>query len=92
MVDHKSVTPFLAKISNHNIIYSGGERQDGNPFSGWSMAELVENDEPLIAIRWNIEPARWFVLPLIVGKAAQDALFAHLYSLALAQAQVKEVE
>jgi hypothetical protein len=56
------------------------------------MAERDENDEPLIAIRWNIEPTRWFVLPMIVGKAAQDALFAHLYSLALAQAQIKEVE
>lgn len=92
MVDPNTVTSSLDKISDLKMIYSGGERQDGNPFSGWSMAELDENDEPLIAVRWNIEPTRWFVLPMIVGKAAQEALFAHLYSLALAQAQIKEAE
>jgi hypothetical protein len=96
MIDPDTVTSSLDKvrdkISNLKMIYSGGERQEGNPFSGWSMAELEENDEPFIAIRWTIEPTGWFVLPMIVGKSAQDALFAHLYSVALGQAQTKEVE
>jgi hypothetical protein len=103
MIDPKTVTAPKGRLTNLKVVYDGGERQDGHPLSGWSMAEYDWDDAPAIGIRWNGEgdgiglPAAfgkpaWFVLPWEMGKCAQDALYAHLYRRALDVAEVREVE
>jgi hypothetical protein len=104
MIDPMKVTAPTDLLENLNVVYDGGERQDGHPMSGWSMAEFLWDSIPAIGIRWNGEGdgngmplgafgrPLWFVLPWEIGKLAQDALYAHSYREALAVAEVREVE
>jgi hypothetical protein len=102
MIDPKLVISPIDRLTNLHVIYDGGERQDGNPFSGWALAEFDWDEAPAIGIRWNGEgdtlgmpmaghgKPGWFVLPESVGKSVQEGLYAHLYRGALAVAEVRE--
>jgi hypothetical protein len=104
MINQTKVTAPTDMLENLEVVYDGGERKNGNPFSGWSLAEFDWDSIPAIGIRWNGEGEGsgmplgaygrplWFVLPEPVGKSVQDALYAHFYRKALDVAEVKEVE
>jgi hypothetical protein len=101
MIDPKTV--IYGKLKKLNVIYNGGEHQDGNQYSGWSLAEFEYDGHPKIGFRWNGEEGKvgtpqtfgvpiWEILPTVVGEKIKEGLYAYLYERALAVAEVREVE
>lgn len=56
------------------VVYDGKEWQQGDPWAGWSVAELVWAGSPAVGIRWNGDGSgvgnpqsrgvpTWFILP-----------------------------
>jgi hypothetical protein len=103
MIDPKLVISPVNKVKNLNVLWDGGLLQDGNPFSGWSLAELDYGTFPAIGFRWNGEEGPsigtpsafgkpiWEILPEIIGERAKESVYAYLYENALAVAEVKDV-
>jgi hypothetical protein len=52
-IDPKTVLSPKGMVDHLKVIHDGGVHNDGDPWSGWSLATLSWDRGPAVGIRWN---------------------------------------
>ena len=84
-IDPRLVISPKASVRNLHVLYDGGEFVEGDPKSGYAIAEFKWEGSPAVGVRWNGDErgvgnpqsrgvATWFVLPPPLAEVARKSL------------------